>query len=183
MENLTTTQIAQLIATARGEGGYKKLATKGAGIKQLGTLLTEKHGEEKANAAMEALDTADWETAQAIVAGLNGANAIAMEGANIPTTKTEGELPPAPVRPKKAKKQKGEGKGVGISGRRDQYLTIVPGPDPYRAGTLSAKTWDMMKANPGKTFREYLAMGARANTILDALRREMVTASSEAPKA
>ena len=189
MEKLTATQIAMLIATARGEGGFKKLATKGAGIKQLGNLLTEKHGEEKANAAMEALDTADWTEAQAILAGLSGVNAVAVEGANVPAegldgeTATELQPAPAPEKPKKAKKQKAEGTPRASSGRRDKFLTIVPGKDPYRVGTLSQKTWDMMKANPGKTFRELLDMGARANTILDALRRDMVIASDERPKA
>lgn len=194
MENLTTTQIAMLIATVRGEGGYKKLATKGAGIKQLGNMLTEKVGSEKTDAAMERLDTANWETAQAIIAEALGKSPAfvpapdatpkpvvfpaAEEGGESDEVEGDTEAggdaanPSGEVSPlvkKKDRKPRG-------GSYRDLTLEMVPGRDPYREGTLSAKTWAMIKANPGKTFREYLAMGARANTVLDSIRRKMIIA-------
>lgn len=200
MEKLTTTHIAQLIAQVRGEGGYKKLATKGAGIKQLGNMLVEKYGQGSADETMEALDTAEDMTAATLIitnlklehAGAPPVDAVADKGKNTPVEGLDGDTteeivpapkPAKPAKEKKAKKQKAEGEAKASSGRRDKFLLVVPGKDPYRAGTLSAKTWDMMKANPGKTFREYLAMGARANSILDALRRDMVKAVDELPKA
>lgn len=46
---------------------------------------------------------------------------------------------------------------------------------PYRDNTASAHAWALLVYNPGKSFKELVAMGARANTLADAIRRGFVT--------
>lgn len=58
-------------------------------------------------------------------------------------------------------------------GKRDIPLKINTHLEmPFRKGSKSGDAWELIKSNPGKTFNEYVALGARANTIAGAIRNE-----------
>lgn len=182
MEKLTTTHIAMLIAQVRGEGGWKKLATKGAGIKQLGNMLTEKYGEGSANETMEALDVIEsFDAATLLITNLKlqhegkpPVDAVAGKQVNTEVTDADAKPVKQPKAPKAPKQPKTDA-ARGSRGNRDKVITIVDGKDPFRAGTQSGDTWALMKKEPGLTFQQYLDKGARANTILGAIRNGWVT--------
>ncbi len=61
-------------------------------------------------------------------------------------------------------------------GKRDIPLIISTKLEtPFRIGSKSGDTWELIKANPNKSFNEYVGMGGRANTISGALRNEWLT--------
>lgn len=181
--NITTTQIAMLIAQAKGEGGYKRLSDKKAGLKQLEAAVSARFDADTAFIVMEELNAAEtWADAQTkLQARLTGSDAIATGGGNISTGEervepTEGETADADTTEKPKKKGK-DATAAQPRGNRSKKITVVPGKDPYREGTQSGDTWKLMKDQPGKTFDEYVKLGGRANTISDAIRKEWVTLS------
>lgn len=201
--NITTTQVAMLIAQAKGEGGYKRLSDKKAGLKQLEAAVSTRFDAGTALIVMEELNAAEtWADAQTKLQDrLSGSDAIATGGGNISTGEervepTEGETADAEAEADTTEKPKKKGKGGGKApkepkapkapkeataaqprGSRSKKITVVPGKDPYREGTKSGDTWKLIKDQPGKTFDEYVKLGGRANTISDAIRKGWVTLS------
>lgn len=57
----------------------------------------------------------------------------------------------------------------GAKGNMGKRIFPVEGKDPFTSGA-SVVTWNMIKADPGKTKAEYIAMGGRSNTISHAIR-------------
>lgn len=80
--------------------------------------------------------------------------------------------PEAPTAPVAGKKAKGAGK-PGAKGNRSKRIFPIDGKDPFKSGA-SAKTWELIKKDPGKTFADYVAMGGRVNTISYAIRNGWV---------
>lgn len=183
--NISNTQLAMLIAQAKGEGGWKRLSSRDAGLKQLDAAVAARFGEAAGDVMVLLRDADSYASAQTILqAKLNGSDAIATGNGNIstgeervePTQEDAGEpkdkqnapkAPKAPKEPKTSTVAKPRGK-------RNEKLTVIDGKDPFRAGTKSGDTWELMKKEPGLTFAEYVAKGGRANTIAGAIRNGWV---------
>lgn len=78
----------------------------------------------------------------------------------------KGKEPKAPKEPKANKGRK--------SKVRDIPLEATRTTNPYRIGSKSHRTFDLILANPRKTFRELVALGGRANTIVGCIKDEYV---------
>lgn len=190
MEKLSSVQIAMLVAQVNGEAGYKRSATKGEAVKRLEAAVAEQFGDEAATIMDQIGNAPDWASAQTLIqARLNNANEIATAGQNISTG--DARMDPEEgitTEPAKAPK-KGKGKGKDAApivpkdakapaaprGNRSQKIWVIEGKDPFRKGTQSGDTWELMKANPGLTFGEYVQRGGRANTISGAIRNGWVS--------
>ena len=99
---------------------------------------------------------------------------------------------PAVVAPKKEKAEKSPKKdkpapkakiprekkpGLGNKGtRRAKTLALNPSTaNPYRIGSKSFTTFELILANPGSTYGELVAKGARANTVNGLLRDGLIS--------
>jgi hypothetical protein len=88
----------------------------------------------------------------------------------------KGKKTKAPKEPKepKAKKAKKEAKEKKESPRsRPMWARDIP--MPYRKATQSGATWELLRKNPGLSFKELSAMGARENTLADAIKHGYIS--------
>lgn len=124
---LTSTEIAQLTAAVKGEGGYKRAATKQAAINALAKQLTERGREQTLTAILNA---ESYEAARVIA--LNGT------ATEEPSTEPVSEPEQEPER------------HFNIEQHRDEAVPAPPPKAPVHANSNRAKVLDRLSATPGE---------------------------------
>lgn len=168
MEQFSIVDTAKLTAVIEG-GGFKRQATKDSAVTAFNEAAKAKGLKLAANWATGLNAKEAGDKLRDMMAGKEPAAA-----GKKPAAAKGAKTAPAPkakngAKGKEAKKKQSSAKGGGRHGNRDLKLTVVAKANPYKSGA-SKTTFEQIMKSPGKTFREYVAAGGRANTIAHAIR-------------
>ncbi len=149
MKHFTIIEIAQLTAMITG-GGYKRTANKDIAVAKFNEAVALR------NESIPTKVPEGWANGLTFAEAKEHLTAI-----------LKGEKAPAPmVKPVKVREKKNGGR----VGQRTKKLFPTTGEkNPFRSGA-SKTTFDAIMGSPGKSFREYVNMGLRGNTIAFAIR-------------
>lgn len=168
MDQFSIVDTAKLTAVIEG-GGFKRQATKDSAVTAFNEAAKAKGLKLAANwatglSAKEASDKLRDMLAGKEPAAPGKKAAAPKKGKTAPAPKVKNG-----AKGKVAAKKQSSAKGGGRHGNRDTKLIVVAKANPYKSGQ-SKTTFEQIMKSPGKTFRDYVKAGGRANTIAHAIR-------------